>query len=195
MQRAARAGSLEGEKRNREPRAPQRTYPAPTYRPGPPTPLPARPTLHLPCTPRSCTIRSTKSPSWALPNRPTLHLSPPTETSAGFLRLGDETQDLPASRLPPADLPCTGSRAERRGGLPDHTRLPTPPSRTHTHAHNTRTHAHTPSPPRKARRQHRRRALAGKSRRRRAYPQQIVTTRLLYCLQDPFAQLSRLQRI
>ena len=34
-----------------------------------------------------------------------------------------------------------------------------------------------------------------KSRRRRAYPQQIVTTRLLYCLQDPFAQLSRLQRI
>jgi hypothetical protein len=35
----------------------------------------------------------------------------------------------------------------------------------------------------------------GKSRRRRAYPQQIVTTRLLYCLQDPFAHLSRLQRI
>jgi len=34
-----------------------------------------------------------------------------------------------------------------------------------------------------------------KSRRRRADPQQIVTTRLLYCLQDPFAQLSRLQRI
>ena len=34
-----------------------------------------------------------------------------------------------------------------------------------------------------------------KSRQRRAYPQQIVTTRLLYCLQDPFAQLSRLQRI
>ena len=40
-----------------------------------------------------------------------------------------------------------------------------------------------------------RRAPGGKSRRRRAYPQQIVTTRLLYCLQDPFAQLSRLQRI
>lgn len=34
-----------------------------------------------------------------------------------------------------------------------------------------------------------------KSRRRTAYPQQIVTTRLLYCLQDRFAQLSRLQRI
>lgn len=34
-----------------------------------------------------------------------------------------------------------------------------------------------------------------KSRQSRAYPQQIVTTRLLYCLQDPFAQLSRLQRI
>ena len=39
------------------------------------------------------------------------------------------------------------------------------------------------------------RAGCGKSRRSRAYPQQIVTTRLLYCLQDPFAQLSRLQRI
>jgi hypothetical protein len=38
-------------------------------------------------------------------------------------------------------------------------------------------------------------AAPGKSRRRRADPQQIVTTRLLYCLQDPFAQLSRLQRI
>ena len=37
--------------------------------------------------------------------------------------------------------------------------------------------------------------IMGKSRRRRAYPQQIVTTGLLYCLQDPFAQLSRLQRI
>ena len=49
--------------------------------------------------------------------------------------------------------------------------------------------------PRKPRRRRRPRAPAGKSRRRRAYPQQIVTTRLLYCLQDPFAQLSRLQRI
>lgn len=37
--------------------------------------------------------------------------------------------------------------------------------------------------------------VLGKSRRRTAYPQQIVTTRLLYCLQDRFAQLSRLQRI
>jgi hypothetical protein len=41
----------------------------------------------------------------------------------------------------------------------------------------------------------RRAVKSEKSRRRRAYPQQIVTTRLLYCLQDPFAQLSRLQRI
>lgn len=39
------------------------------------------------------------------------------------------------------------------------------------------------------------RETSGKSRRRTAYPQQIVTTRLLYCLQDRFAQLSRLQRI
>jgi|HubBroStandDraft_1064217.scaffolds.fasta_scaffold473145_1 hypothetical protein len=28
-----------------------------------------------------------------------------------------------------------------------------------------------------------------------AYPQQIVTTRLLYCLQDRIEQLSRMQRI
>jgi hypothetical protein len=41
----------------------------------------------------------------------------------------------------------------------------------------------------------RRRPAMGKSRRSTAYPQQIVTTRLLYCLQDRFAQLSRLQRI
>src|SRR3954463_10615757 len=47
MQRAARAGSLEGEKRNREPRAPQRAYPAPTLHL--PCTYPA-PTLHLPCT-------------------------------------------------------------------------------------------------------------------------------------------------
>lgn len=47
----------------------------------------------------------------------------------------------------------------------------------------------TPTPPRLAE------PVLGKSRRRTAYPQQIVTTRLLYCLQDRFAQLSRLQRI
>ena len=34
-----------------------------------------------------------------------------------------------------------------------------------------------------------------KSRQRRAYAQQLVTTRLLDCLHDPVAQLSRLQRI
>lgn len=38
-------------------------------------------------------------------------------------------------------------------------------------------------------------SLLRKSRRSRAYPQQIVTTRLLYCLQDPFAHQSRLQGI
>lgn len=50
-------------------------------------------------------------------------------------------------------------------------------------------HTHSPTKPRLAER------TLGKSRRRTAYPQQIVTTRLLYCLQDRFAQLSRLQRI
>jgi hypothetical protein len=37
--------------------------------------------------------------------------------------------------------------------------------------------------------------VSGKSRRGRACPQQIVTTRLLYYLQGSLAQLSRLQRI
>ena len=39
------------------------------------------------------------------------------------------------------------------------------------------------------------RVYTHKSRPRLAYPQQIVTTRLLYYLQDQVAQLSRLQRI
>ena len=38
-------------------------------------------------------------------------------------------------------------------------------------------------------------AYPGKPRRRRACPQRIVATRLLYRLQGPFARLSRLQRI
>ena len=38
-------------------------------------------------------------------------------------------------------------------------------------------------------------ACPGKPRRRRACPQRIVATRLLYRLQGPFARLSRLQRI
>ena len=76
------------------------------------------------------------------------------------------------------------------------------PTKTHTRTQ-THTHTHTlslslssphypflsPARPRRGG------ALTGKSRRRWAYPQQIVTTRLLYCLQDPFAHLSRLQRI
>jgi hypothetical protein len=38
-------------------------------------------------------------------------------------------------------------------------------------------------------------AVVGNRGERTADPQQIVTTRLLYCLQDRFTQLSRLQRI
>jgi hypothetical protein len=52
---------------------------------------------------------------------------------------------------------------------------------------------HSPTPPTRPRQTQG--PASGKSRRRTAYPQQIVTTRLLYCLQDRFAQLSRLQRI
>jgi hypothetical protein len=74
---------------------------------------------------------------------------------------------------PGADLPYTSPRREgRKGSQPTKTKRTREPLR---------------APPRED--------VLGKSRRSTAYPQQIVTTRLLYCLQDRFAQLSRLQRI
>jgi hypothetical protein len=178
MQRAARAGSLEGEKLNREPRAPQRAYPAPT--------------LHLPYTyPNTCLPTYRPSPAHQHLSRPaypapTLHPavlydsldqvalvgSPQPTYPAPLPRRPRLGETLPASRLsqpaypaplprrlrpgktwrrdprlarepsPPADLPCTGSRAERRGGLP------TTPGSQHRHhprtQHTTRTpHTHT----------------------------------------------------
>jgi hypothetical protein len=151
MQRAARAGSLEGEKLNREPRAPQRAYPAPTLHPavlydsldqvalvGSP-----QPTYPAPL-PRRLRLGERLCPRAVSPSRPTLHLS---HGDFDWVRLGDPR--LAREPSPPADLPCTGSRAERRGGLPT-----TPGSQhrhhartQHAHARTPRTHTHTESSP------------------------------------------------
>lgn len=81
-----------------------------------------------------------------------------------------------------------GNRPSRKRQS-QNTKAPTP------HPAPPKASARTPAPVSPPVRRATGRALAGKSRRRRVYPQQIVTTRLLYCLQDPFAHLSRLQRI
>jgi hypothetical protein len=120
MQRAARAGSLEGEKRNREPRAPQRAYPAPTlhlpytypntclptYRPSPAhqhlsRPAYPAPTLHPAVLYDSLDQVALVGPP---PNRPTLHLS-----HGDFDWVRPWRRDPRLAREPslPAGLPCT----------------------------------------------------------------------------------------
>ena len=149
------------------------TYPTPPYPIPQPTSLahPAkstRPTLHRP------TLYP--QPTRPSPHRPTL------ERPAHQARLPPR----PSPRRPtlhcPAPSPCRGWPAvgDRSPSLP----RPSPPRPTRELA------GPTPIQPRFPEL-----ALGRKSRRRTAYPQQIVTTRLLYCLQDRFAQLSRLQRI
>ena len=128
------------------------------------------------------------------PNRPTLHRAPTTHPKSPTLRppSGGQVKPPQSPNRPTLHPPSGRQVHSPRLSQPAY---PTPrPGREKP----TKSRSHTtapPSPPCKARQLRRWRALAGKSRRRRAYPQQIVTTRLLYCLQDPFAQLSRLQRI
>jgi hypothetical protein len=115
---------------------------------------------------------------------------------------------LRPAQVEPA-YPVTRPRRNESSRLPSQgsTQQVGPPTLHHTHRG---TASAAPGPPRppKAPRPHPREPKTlpyagpdsrgpalGKSRRRTAYPQQIVTTRLLYCLQDRFAQLSRLQRI
>ncbi len=156
-----------------------------------PQPTPASPS-RLPYTSQHPT---STSPSRLHPNRPTLHPNSPT------LHLPVPNFHLPEPPTLHPDRPTL------------HPNSPTPRHPTFSHLPASQTTYPTPQPAHAVPRQHLpptlspqlspvrptghrcRRALAGKSRRRRAYPQQIVTTRLLYCLQDPFAQLSRLQRI
>jgi hypothetical protein len=172
------------------------TCPTQLAYPAPRPPLTNPPTLHLPtalpCTHHlptalPCTsylptrLPCTHHLPTALPC--TSHLPP---TKSPTLHRLPCTAILPLQDRPPShQVPRSPNRPTlHRGPAGDGTAGSAPPPSQH----------HTSSPVRLAERS-RWRALAGKSRRRRAYPQQIVTTRLLYCLQDPFAQLSRLQRI
>ena len=140
-------------------------------------------TLHLPSlyhSPTQClsALQATKS------DRPTLHLCCPlcgglpyTTHSPGPKTVHPSDQVQPAYPTPspsPDDSHPEGDRHPHTAKSRRATLHPsaTPPTRPRLAGH-----------------------TLGKSRRRTAYPQQIVTTRLLYCLQDRFAQLSRLQRI
>ena len=148
-----------------------------TLRPTPPPPFAPR------CLPPTCTLPLTPhrpSHQGAYPPPAPSRLSP-TNLAAYPPPLRETTK----SKYPAA-YPRPGVSWEiDQVGTP--CRLPPTPGRPRRR----RTPAPVKSPVRRAAG----RALAGKSRRRRVYPQQIVTTRLLYCLQDPFAHLSRLQRI
>lgn len=155
---------------------------------------------------REPTSRSTKS------KLPTLYL--PCTTLAPFYTGADTSfdQDKPAYPRPHPSHTTHGRPSNRSSNRPRLSSLPCTVQ--HTAAHNRarlegiefhQVQPGYPAPP--VRRRHLEKSPQplqvsrnpenplGKSRRRTAYPQQIVTTRLLYCLQDRFAQLSRLQRI
>ena len=151
MQRAARAGSLEGEKRNREPRAPQRAYPAPTlhlpytylptYRPSPAHQHLSHPAYPAPTLHPAALYDSLDQVALVGSPQPAYPAPLPRRLRLGE-RLGDETQDLPASRLPQPTYPAPA--AGQRGAAASR---PHPaPNTAITHAHNTRTHAHTHTP-------------------------------------------------
>ena len=191
------------------PRPPTLHRPADTKRPGPPTPN------SLPCTrPNTNEREATKVPPPtaypAPPRLPTLHpKAGPRKPRAGpRTSPGDQVRRRPN---PPTRHPRTSNAPKpvlppAAPSPPPQPAYPAPPRQqettkssqvlppTHTHTHLSLSLSLSQDPVRPASHSGWR-ALAGKSRRRRAYPQQIVTTRLLYCLQDPFAQLSRLQRI
>ncbi len=158
------------------------TYPVPGD--GPPSRPPEGPPGGRLPSPRHARLRghfrlSAKFAPPAQDDRPTLHLdpaypAPPHRAEAKAERHSRTNLDEPLDLAPP------------------NTHLPTlhPPPEGTT---NNKSQRGTMKPP--ARRPSGGPPTLGKSRRRTAYPQQIVTTRLLYCLQDRFAQLSRLQRI
>jgi hypothetical protein len=149
--------------------------------------VPYTPALRL--APGGASARSVSVPRFCPPgrqnpilkgkNRLTAPTAYPAPAGARSRAMPSSSSSSPGHALPPS-----------RGGYPaapaGERRLP----RAHVH----RPTLHPRSLPLRGHRLRRRPAM-GKSRRSTAYPQQIVTTRLLYCLQDRFAQLSRLQRI
>jgi hypothetical protein len=105
-----------------------------------------------------------------------------------------QPENRPPDRPCPSSLPCTvqHTTAHDRASHTRRNRIPPSLTRLPCTARPETTHRKNPQPLQVSRNPEN---PLGKSRRRTAYPQQIVTTRLLYCLQDRFAQLSRLQRI
>ena len=169
----------------RDPPTLYRLPPTPMHPPTPPTLHSSLPTPRLP--PRVGMLEASaaypalparQAGLWKVPSISTYPI-PQTPSSAKYISLpyttrhGEDAQQIPPSTptypTPPSRQPTLAAPR----GAPSSTWRETSPAR----------------PP-----EYREPAL-GKSRRRTAYPQQIVTTRLLYCLQDRFAQLSRLQRI
>jgi hypothetical protein len=154
-----------------------RAHRRPTY----PTLVPVdRPTLHLSA---DMAPMSTDRPNPPLVpvDRPTLYWCPTGSLPCSAL---PESAALPPQARPTYPIPPPSQASRATAAKSDRPTLHRPP-RTHRNvSHSVILCTH----PRRA-------VKLEKSRRRRAYPQQIVTTRLLYCLQDPFAQLSRLQRI
>ncbi len=98
----------------------------------------------------------------------------------------------PSNRPCPSSLPCTVQHTADQTRRNSYRRNSTKPNSTTLHRPSGDDTSKIPQPLQVSRNPEN---PLGKSRRRTAYPQQIVTTRLLYCLQDRFAQLSRLQRI
>ena len=180
--------------------APQPTYPAPRYLLPPP---PSRPTLHLspPLPPH--TDSPTLHPPHRVPNDLPCTAAASYQVASHHLPSGLPCTSPPPTKAassqaaypaPPSRRSKTGQQGDRARPSPSASQPAYPAPRPGQRLQSPPPSPRSSSPVRLAER-NRWRALAGKSRRRRAYPQQIVTTRLLYCLQDPFAQLSRLQRI
>ena len=119
------------------------------------------------------------------------------KSTHGTSALGSPTLELPWS--PRARANPDGERQTNAQGRRGERRLPWSPGPTYpTPPRGGKVERSQPTKTKRTREPLRappREDVLGKSRRSTAYPQQIVTTRLLYCLQDRFAQLSRLQRI
>lgn len=152
---------------------------------------PDRPNLScLPCTypgPPSLWPAREPTSNWTKANQPTLDRIHHTSSTG---RPSNRSSNRPC----PSSLPCTvqHTTAHDRASHTRRNRIPPSLTRLPCTARPETTHRKNPQPLQVSRNPEN---PLGKSRRRTAYPQQIVTTRLLYCLQDRFAQLSRLQRI
>lgn len=150
---------------------------------------PDRPNLScLPCTypgPPSLWPAREPTSNWTKTNQPTLDRIHHTSSTG---RPSNRSSNRPC----PSSLPCTVQHTADQTRRNSYRRNSTKSNSTTLHRPSGDDTSKIPQPLQVSRNPEN---PLGKSRRRTAYPQQIVTTRLLYCLQDRFAQLSRLQRI